>query len=69
MPNSTYYLEVRVPFSGYTVVEVIATTPMSEEEIIEAAKAADAYPNLRQGALEYQWDFASVQELPAPICH
>lgn len=68
-PMPTQYLEVRVPFRGYTTVEVVTTTPQSEDDVIEAAKAADAYPNLKQGVLEYEWESASVHELPSPIQH
>lgn len=63
------YLEVRVPFSGWTTVAVLTTTPLSEDEAIDAARAADAYPNLKQGVLEYQWEYASVHEMPPPALH
>ncbi len=66
---ATHYLTVRVPFSGYTTVEVVATTPMSEDDVIEAARAADAYPNLQQGVLEYQWEYASVHPATPPSFH
>lgn len=62
----TYYLEVRVPFRGYTTVEIITTTAQSEEDIIAAAKTADAYPTLTPGVVEYEWDYASVHEMATP---
>lgn len=68
-PSTVTYLHVRVPFSGYTTVELVTAIPLSEEEAIEAARAADAYPNLKQGMLEYEWESASVHEIDAPSFH
>ena len=65
----TQYLEVRVPFSGYTTVEILVTTATSEEDVIELARSKDAYPNLKQGVLEYQWEYAMVREISPPPIH
>ena len=63
------YLEVRIPFSGWTTVQVATTQPLSEEEAIAVARASDAYPDLRQGVLEYAWEDASVHEVQPPPFH
>lgn len=63
------YVEVRIPFSGYTTVQLTSTLPLSEEEAIEAARAADAYPDLGAGVLEYAWEDASVHEIQPPSLH